>query len=520
MIKKLLILIGIIITIVKLSNALTDFHIPSKLNKGKVHNNGKKLSTLSTSSTSNVADQLDVSVKLWPCGDALDKRIVAIALPAIVNFALIPLVGAADTFWVGRMRNAQALAGQSAANQVFSSSFWIISFLPSIITPLIAIAAGSGDKAKMQETVGDAIFVGSILGFIGMIGLAFLPNFFLSMVLQKNASTRVYAEPYLTIRALSLVPALLSTVSFATFRGTMDIVTPLRISLLSNIINIVLDPLLIFNAGLGVSGAAIATVVSEVTAFILNMKELLSRNMLDVSKIHVPKWSNLKPLLLGGLSIQLRAVALNVALLSVARTTLKLDTTGVAAAAHAISIQFFQLGSVVLLAVSTVASVIVPNELSKSRKRMQLLNEHDEQKILLPARQAADRLLLWGVVLGSLLGVLQLLSLPVLKFFSPLEEVQKAAKIPSTIGALLQLTSGVVFIGEGIQQSNQCFTSLAICTMLATTCMLLSLNVYGSKNLTGVWISFGVFSLVRLLGVLRHHFFAGPLVLKKKKIII
>ena len=40
---------------------------------------------------------------LWPCGDALDQRLTKIALPCIANFAINPLVGAVDLFWVNRM---------------------------------------------------------------------------------------------------------------------------------------------------------------------------------------------------------------------------------------------------------------------------------------------------------------------------------------------------------------------------------------------------------------------------------
>lgn len=136
-------------------------------------------------STNAVARQSDSFV---PCGDELDQRIVKLALPAVVNFAIIPLVGAADTFWVGRMNNALALAGLGAANQVggcrggkeakllpevnsflyllfqlsnmvfigifhwqvFSSAFWIISFLPSVITPQIAKAYGSKDYKEVR----------------------------------------------------------------------------------------------------------------------------------------------------------------------------------------------------------------------------------------------------------------------------------------------------------------------------------------------------------------------------------
>lgn len=51
------------------------------------------------------------SVSRWPSNDALDKRIYKIALPCIANFAINPLIGAVDLFWVGRMGNALAIAG-------------------------------------------------------------------------------------------------------------------------------------------------------------------------------------------------------------------------------------------------------------------------------------------------------------------------------------------------------------------------------------------------------------------------
>ena len=55
------------------------------------------------------------------------------------------------------MSNALSLAGQSAANQVFTSSFWIISFLPSVTTPLVAKywAAGEKEKVRLDEEQSD-----------------------------------------------------------------------------------------------------------------------------------------------------------------------------------------------------------------------------------------------------------------------------------------------------------------------------------------------------------------------------
>jgi len=153
--------------------------------RSSTHNSGRglvdksrKRDTALFSVTAAAAPQSKVDAAplgVFPCGDAFDRRVLTLALPAIVNFAILPLVGAVDTFWVGRMKNALALAGQSAANQVFSSTFWILSFLPSVVTPLVAKAVGSGDTASVKDRVGEAMVLGTIMGAIGCIFLSFLP---------------------------------------------------------------------------------------------------------------------------------------------------------------------------------------------------------------------------------------------------------------------------------------------------------------------------------------------------------
>ena len=56
----------------------------------------------------------------------------------------------------------------------------------------------------------------------------------LSVVLPPTAPAFEYARRYLRLRSLSLIPALLSSIGFAAFRGLLDNVTPLRVSLASN----------------------------------------------------------------------------------------------------------------------------------------------------------------------------------------------------------------------------------------------------------------------------------------------
>ena len=164
---------------------------------------------------SPVADPLPspaLPVPLWPCNDELDKKITKLAAPAVLNLLILPLVGIIDMMWVGRMNQALAIAGMQAANQVFSSSFWIISFLPTVVAPLIAKAAASGDEEAIQDEVAQAVVLGTVVGLAGMALLQCAPMCVLDMVLPRSAPALEFAAPYMRMRALSFVPALLSTI--------------------------------------------------------------------------------------------------------------------------------------------------------------------------------------------------------------------------------------------------------------------------------------------------------------------
>ena len=224
---------------------------------------------------------------------------------------------------------------------------------------------------------------------------------------------------------------------------------------------------------------------------------------------------------------------MNIAFLAVTRTTQALDTDGTAAAAHAITIQLWQLGGIVLLALSTVASILVPREMATFKG---VVGDREDVSTLKRSRAIANRMFMWGLIMGVGLGSLQLACMPLLKLFSPLPNVQDAARIPSIVGACLQVINGAVFIGEGIQMGNQHFGSLALVTAAAAAGMLTFLKVhahsrihaytltlsqrleltllahaphlclhhapqYFGSSLTGVWASFAIFNFIRLSGV-------------------
>jgi putative MATE family efflux protein len=441
-----------------------------------------------------------------PANDALDKQIMKLFVPAMLNFLIIPFVGAVDVFWVGRMGSTVALAAQGAANQVFQSAFWIISFVPSIIAPVVAKAAASGDTKEVQRATGEAIFVASLVGVFGMVLLTVFQAASLQVVgVVPGSETAAAAAPYIGWRALTFVPAIVSTVGFAAFRGTLDVTTPMKITLVSQMVNLLLDPILIFGGGavkaMGVAGAAIATSASEVTSFTLYIRAMMKKGIITLgSLIAVPSWGNIGKLMVGGAAVQMRSIAQNITFLAVMRAILQMDATRTAAAAHTVSAQMFQLCLIAVLALSTLASILIPQKLNAAK------GEGGQAQ----AKVCADRLLVWGFLLGTFLACVQLCLLPGLKFFTPLENVQAMARGPVMIGAMQMPLNGLVFVAEGLMQGHQAFARLAGGMCVSTALMLGALKVWGS-TVEGVWGCFFVFNISRLAFGLRHHFFDGPL---------
>ena len=389
----------------------------------------------------------DSDVPILPRGDMLDKRIFAIFLPAMLNYLLIPFTGAVDCFWVGKMGDALALAGQSAANQVFASTFFLSSFLPAVVSPLVAAAK---NNQEVQDRCHQAMWMALVVGALASIVLTAYPQRVLSALLPKASPALAYALPYLRVRSVTLLPSLLSTVAFAVFRGSLDIVTPLRIAFVSNMVNIILDPLFMFVFRMGVPGAAAATCVADIVSFAMYFSAMHSRKLFDLRRfLRVrPTFLQIAPLLSGGASIQARALAIECAFLAVSRATQR-DASGNMGAAHAVCVQLWQLGSVVLLAMSTAGSTLVPVEVVRLKR---LADEGRRPFDLKPARKIANRVVAWGGLLGLALGGAQLGALPLVNAFSPIKAVQDAARLPVMISALLQVINGLTFTGEGIQQ--------------------------------------------------------------------
>ena len=427
---------------------------------------------------------------------SLDKMVLSTALPSIANLAVVPLVNSVDTFWVGRMGIALALAGQSAANSVFFTLYFLVAFLPTITAPLVA-RAKTNDEAKSR--VGEALFLCNVFGIIGTILMVGYPHIPLKMVLSSNAPALAYAAPYLRLRALSLVPVLWASTGFATYRGLLNTVTPLKVSLATNAVNLVLDPLMIFPGKLGFLGAALATAVAEGISGIVYIKLLMRRKLATAkSLIKPPSWDSLKPILQGGASMLARQAAINVGIVAAARRAQAMDSTGVTAAAYGIVMQLYSVGIVIHVAIQGTAATLVPSTFAK--------------KGLPDARNMADRIFVWGTLIGAMLGLTQYLLLPVLiPLFSTLPNVQNAARIPAAMASVVHLINGPVFAGEGAMLGMGQYRDLALITALTMSINVALINSPLGNQLEGILLSMAMYCSIQAICVIFHHFKLGAL---------
>ncbi|KAL0379881.1 UNVERIFIED_CONTAM: protein DETOXIFICATION 42, partial [Sesamum angustifolium] len=153
----------------------------------------------------------------------------------------------------------------------------------TICKPLDAPSSSPGkEKTKSERrhipSASTALALGGVLGLLQTIFLIFLAKPFLSLMGVKSGSPMLSpAQKYLTIRSLGAPAVLLSLAMQGVFRGFKDTKTPLYATVAGDLTNIILDPIFIFACRLGVSGAAIAHVLSQYLISLILLFKLMKQ---------------------------------------------------------------------------------------------------------------------------------------------------------------------------------------------------------------------------------------------------
>ncbi|XP_072982951.1 protein DETOXIFICATION 42-like [Typha latifolia] len=240
--------------------------------------------------------------------DELGLEIMRIAVPAALALAADPLASLVDTAFIGRLGSVEiAAVGVSIAifNQVSKVCIYpLVSVTTSFVAEEDAIISESIEEEKSNDlekaspidsseskntgcntsylvtectnlprrefkkryipSVSSALIVGGVLGLLQAIFLIFAAKMVLQLMGVNSGSPMLApALRYLTLRSLGAPAVLLSLAMQGVFRGFKDTKTPLYATVAGDITNIILDPILMFVFHLGVTGAAIAHVISQ-----------------------------------------------------------------------------------------------------------------------------------------------------------------------------------------------------------------------------------------------------------------
>ncbi len=204
------------------------------------------------------------------------KSILSLAVPSVVIIMVMILYNMTDMFFVGQLGDYNQVAAVSVVGPVFSISAAVATMLGSGGCALIAKALGSGDK-EGARTYASLCFWGAV-GFGVLIAVVLLSaqNAILPM-LGAEEKLLPYARAYMTICALG-VPFMLASTTLATvIRAEGAVKEGMVGNLAATAVNMILDPLFIMVLGMGVAGAALATVIGNLVGTLYYLRYIAKK---------------------------------------------------------------------------------------------------------------------------------------------------------------------------------------------------------------------------------------------------
>ena len=195
------------------------------------------------------------------------RVIITMAIPTIISMLVTGLYNIADTFFVGKI-DTQATA---AVGVVFSLMFFVQAmgfFFGHGSGNYISRELGARRHENAIKMASTGFFSSFLVGVIVLIlGEIFLTP--LSLMLGSTPTILPYTEEYMQVILLG-APFLTSSL---TLNNQMRLQGNAKFAMFGivtgAILNVILDPLLIFTCGLGVSGAAWATVIGQAVSFVI-----------------------------------------------------------------------------------------------------------------------------------------------------------------------------------------------------------------------------------------------------------
>lgn len=224
------------------------------------------------------------------------SSLVAIAIPISLQALLQNFVNMLDTIMIGRLGSVE-IAAVGLGNQIFFILNMILFGITSGGGVFIAQFWGKKDLAGIRKSLGLMTLIAFVVSVIFTITCLLIPNQLIRLYSPDPQVIQV-GGTYLRFVCLSYIPTAISFSITLALRSTERVKLPLVCTSISLFTNLIANYLLIFVAGLGVKGAAIATIISRIIELVIlatwsyshkyeicgNLKELLGFNRYFIVK--------------------------------------------------------------------------------------------------------------------------------------------------------------------------------------------------------------------------------------------
>ncbi|HWW53212.1 MAG TPA: MATE family efflux transporter [Acidimicrobiales bacterium] len=412
-----------------------------------------------------------------------DRRIAALAVPALATVAVEPLYTLFDTGIVGRL-GTSPLGGLALASVVLNASFWIFNFLSFGTTSRVALLTGRGDDRGAAGVASQGLW---LCGCIGIpVGLAlWAAAHGIAGLLGGHGAILAGATTYLRISALGMPFIFVSLVGNGYFRGLSDTRTPLRVVVVANVVNAVLEVLLVYVAHFGIAGSAWGTVIAQVLAagwFVV----LIARRIGETGASMRPVPGEMRRLVVVGRHLFVRTGALLATLTLATSVAARVGPSTLGA--HQIALQVW------LFVTLTFDALAIPAQALTGT----LLGQGDVSE----ARWYADRLARLGALCGVAVGVVLVAASPLLPHaFTADGRVASRASAALVVVGVLQVPGAVLWVLDGVLMGASDFRFLQVSTTSALMAFLpvgAAVLVWHRLGVIGIWVGLSVWLLVRL----------------------
>ncbi|MEV0152270.1 MATE family efflux transporter [Micromonospora sp. NPDC050686] len=416
--------------------------------------------------------------------DATARRVAALALPALVVLAAEPLYVLVDTAVVGHLGRVP-LAALAVAGTVMTLVAWLGTVVAYGTTGRSARRFGAGDRAAAVAEGVQASWLALGVGLLVAAGMQVGGGALARTLVGEPGAVADAAGHWLRIAALGAPGLLLAAAGNGWLRGIQDTRRPLWFVLGPNLLSALLCPLLVYPAGLGLVGSAVANALAQTLSGVLFAAALV-RERVPLR----PRPRLIRQQLGLSRDLLVRGVAFQASFLAATAVAARFGAAAVGA--HQIALQLWFFTALVLDALAIAAQSLIGAALGAGDAP--------------GARALARRLALFGGACGVGFAVLIAAGAGVVPaLFSADPEVREQAMVAWPWFVALQPIGGVVFALDGVligAGDVRYLRNLTIVAALGGFLPAIWLAYALDLGLGGIWAGLMLFVVLRLVALL------------------